>query len=163
MAITLKLVDLLEVIKTPKKRRDALGSKIDDKELTAICDYIRVGGRVKTNDLELKFHMSKSAVLRRLDLLRERGVIERSPDNYYGYCDPAPAAPEGLHLHDNGFVTGILRAVEPMEEDEILATIEDVQVSLPSVLDGKRRELIGRDMVVACMDGQWRAAIQRRR
>jgi hypothetical protein len=72
---------------------------------------------------------------------------------------PIPCANPGpIYLRNNAFVAGVLQAVEPME-DGILAVIEGVRVFLPQGLEGKLQDLEGQDVVVACIDGKWRAAI----
>jgi hypothetical protein len=50
---------------------------------------------------------------------------------------PLPCADPGpLYLRNNGFMVGVLQAVEPME-DCILAVIEGIRVFLPQDLEGK--------------------------
>ena len=71
----------------------------------------------------------------------------------------SPAEPP-LYLREGGPVAGTLQAVEPME-DGIVATIEGIRVSLPGELEGKLRDMVGREIVVACMDKRWRVGIQR--
>jgi hypothetical protein len=78
-------------------------------------------------------------------------------------CVMASAIPEScdgpgpIYLRNNGFVVGVLQTIEPME-DGILAVIEGIRVFLPQDLEGKLQGLEGRDVVVATVDGQWRAA-----
>jgi hypothetical protein len=67
--------------------------------------------------------------------------------------DPGP-----IYLRNNGFVVGVLQTVEPME-DGILAVIEGIRVFLPRDLESKLQGLEGQDVVVACVDGKWRAAV----
>jgi hypothetical protein len=63
-----------------------------------------------------------------------------------------------IRIRDGGFVAGLLQGVEIME-DELVIVIDGVSVLLPGDMEGRIRGLVGEEVVVARVDGQWRAAI----
>lgn len=72
--IHIKLVDLLKILPGPR---------IDEKELDAIRSYLLSSGPATRSDLEFEFCLSNSAVLRRLVVLKERGIVEQLPGYRY--------------------------------------------------------------------------------
>lgn len=113
--IRIKLVDLLAVLaettpdsqKRPSKHskqvklfsctpvaKDAKQGSIDEEDLRAIQKYLKRGDASR-RDLEFKLNMSDKMVLRRLDLLKERGIVKHLPGNLYGLTEEArPCTPE---------------------------------------------------------------------
>ena len=63
-----------------------------------------------------------------------------------------------IRIRDGGFVAGLLQGGEIME-DELVIVIDGVSVLLPGDLAGRIRGMVGQEVVVARVDGQWRAAI----
>lgn len=60
-----------------------MSPKVDEQDLRIVQKYLR-HGPASREDLEFHLNMSSSMVLRRLKMLKERGVVEhRSHDNTY--------------------------------------------------------------------------------
>jgi hypothetical protein len=59
-------------------------NSIDERELEAISQCLQYAGPAKRWDLQLGLNMSEKAILHRLDLLKERGVVEDLPGYRYG-------------------------------------------------------------------------------
>ncbi len=106
--IRIRLVDLLQILcetspkevrakpNSPRQARSAVveavprkdsgrqAGRIDEAELAAISRYLQCAGPAKRIDLQFALNLSEKAVLHRLDLLKERGVIEDLPGHRYG-------------------------------------------------------------------------------
>jgi len=100
-AIRIKLADLLAVLReTPpdtkqQPRRDftqlkLTGGKITHHEgdLRAIQKYLR-NNAASRQDLEFHLNMTGNMVLRRLEILKERGAIVHLPGNVYSLVEEA--------------------------------------------------------------------------
>lgn len=86
--IRMKLSDLLKTLEPNQQYQNSF-SGIHEAELAAICEYLQSAGQVRRRDLEFEFHLTRGAVLRRLDLLKERGLIEELPGHRYALkADP---------------------------------------------------------------------------
>ncbi len=59
---------------------------IDEGDLRAIQKYLK-NNTASRRDLEFHLSMTKNMVLRRLDLLKERGVVKHLPGNMYGLVE----------------------------------------------------------------------------
>lgn len=102
--IRMKLIDLLNILSFSDPRA-VISSKlqsrtiqhqkttgprqlIDEADLRAIHKFLK-NGNVTRRDLEFELNMSGAAVLRRLEMLREKGFVEHLPDNRYGLIEEA--------------------------------------------------------------------------
>jgi hypothetical protein len=101
-AIRIKLIDLLKILtdKTPKEHqphtkqirlfatapvkaeRHPLNLELEG-DLELVKAYLR-NGPARRSDLEMELNFSRGAVLHRLSMLRERGMIVDLPNYHYG-------------------------------------------------------------------------------
>ena len=96
-AIRIKLSDLLSIIsdwpqeapKIRKKRSQPIASAPIEMDLEAIRGYLLASGRATKQDVSMELHMSSNATVRRLNLLKERGVIVDLPGHNYGLKEAA--------------------------------------------------------------------------
>jgi len=104
--IRMKLIDLLNILSFSDQRavipsKSKLQSRtiqhqkttgprqlIDEADLRAIHKFLK-NGNVTRRDLEFELNMSGAAVLRRLEMLREKGFVEHLPGNQYGLIEEA--------------------------------------------------------------------------
>ncbi len=109
--IRMKLIDLLTILsfsepaKKPHERGAMVLSKpktqsktvqhqkttyprqlINEDDLRVIQEFL-MDGNATRRDLELELNMSGGMVLRRLEMLRERGVVEHLPGDLYGLAE----------------------------------------------------------------------------
>ncbi len=71
----------------PKPCRPAnQAHKIDEGELRAIQKYLK-NSAASRRDLEFHFNMTSGSVMRRLKLLKERGIVEHLPGNVYALTE----------------------------------------------------------------------------
>jgi hypothetical protein len=97
-AIRVKLADLLSILMEkppvahePQTRQIKMTTPLErrplsvevEKDLEAIKEYL-LAGPARRSDLEFQFTLSNSAVLHRLHLLMERGVVVDLPGHMYG-------------------------------------------------------------------------------
>ena len=86
-AIRIKLADLLKILseQPPSACRRSTTQKhpLVEKDIEIIRQHLQ-SGPIGRRDLELELNMSRSAILHRLDLLKERGIIVDLPDHHYG-------------------------------------------------------------------------------
>jgi len=84
-AIRIKLIDLLKILsERPSGETAARHLPFLEKDLEAVKAYLQTSGPVASKDLAADFSISKGATLRRLNLLRERGVLINLPGDKYG-------------------------------------------------------------------------------
>jgi hypothetical protein len=98
-AIRIKLVDLLKILsihppsvwasaRTDPKQRTLFESAMTTAETEAdvecIKRYLLLSGSARRREVEMELNLSGKAVLRRLNLLRERGELVDLPDHVYG-------------------------------------------------------------------------------
>ena len=111
--IRMRLVDLLNILsfsepaKKPRERGAVVLSKpktqsktvqhqkttcsrqlINEEELRVIQEFL-MDGNATRRDLEFELNMSGGMVLRRLEMLRERGIVEHLPEDLYGLTEKA--------------------------------------------------------------------------
>ena len=110
--IRMRLVDLLNILfsepaKKPRERGAVVLSKpktqsktvqhqkttysrqlINEEELRVIQEFL-MDGNATRRDLEFELNMSGGMVLRRLEMLRERGIVEHLPEDQYGLTEKA--------------------------------------------------------------------------
>ena len=108
--IRMKLIDLLAILsfseptKKPRERGAVVQSKqsttiqhqkttysrqlINEEELRVIQEFL-MDGNATRRDLEFELNMSGGMVLRRLEMLRERGIVEHLPEDLYGLTEKA--------------------------------------------------------------------------
>ena len=106
--IRMRLVDLLNILsfsepaKKPRERGAVVQSKqsttiqhqkttysrqlINEEELRVIQEFL-MDGNATRRDLEFELNMSGGMVLRRLEMLRERGIVEHLPEDLYGLTE----------------------------------------------------------------------------
>ena len=108
--IRMRLVDLLNILsfsepaKKTRERGAVVQSKqsktiqhqkttcprqlINEEELRVIQEFL-MDGNATRRDLEFELNMSGGMVLRRLEMLRERGIVEHLPEDLYGLTEKA--------------------------------------------------------------------------
>jgi hypothetical protein len=108
--IRMRLVDLLNILsfsepaKKTRERGAVVQSKqsktiqhqkttcprqlINEEELRVIQEFL-MDGNATRRDLEFELNMSGGMVLRRLEMLRESGIVEHLPEDLYGLTEKA--------------------------------------------------------------------------
>ena len=85
--LRMKLGDLINVLsKTGRRQKPGACKSFDEAGLKIIQEFL-MNGNATRRDLELELNMSGGMVLRRLKMLRERGIVEHRPGDLYGLAE----------------------------------------------------------------------------
>jgi len=94
--LRMKLGDLLTILsKTGRRQKPGACKPFDETGLKAIQEFL-VNGNAARRDLEFELNMSGGMVLRRLKMLRERGVVEYMQGDLYGLAEVHKKDSEGV-------------------------------------------------------------------
>ncbi|OPX73971.1 MAG: hypothetical protein A4E44_02186 [Methanosaeta sp. PtaB.Bin018] len=80
--IQISLADLLKILSESSPKNPTI-SRTTENELDAIRHYLLSTGPAKRSDLEFEFNLSDKAVLRRLNMRKERGIVVQRPGHRY--------------------------------------------------------------------------------
>lgn len=89
--IRIRLIDLLKILAEPPARSTRPRAPLVEKDLEAIKLFLQTSGPARRSDLEFQFScLSRSAILHRLDMLKERGEVVDLPGDVYGVARGMP-------------------------------------------------------------------------
>jgi hypothetical protein len=72
----------------------------------------------------------------------------------------ARPGPAPIQIQDGHALIGTLQGIEPGEDEgEIVVTVEGIRASVSRELENKLRGMIGKDVIVAHVDGKWRTCL----